>query len=120
MDVEENTLFPCGDYIKNEKDEDVITDKRSNEEAPLAKNDHLGYTSESSNFHTSEELNSSRIEIDSWLDFPNLCIDLKDEYTDGNDDTSVTELMNELTDTSNLNSVRGNIRSFCNFSGIVH
>lgn len=106
MDAEEDTLFPAGDYIMNKNDEDVITNMRSNEEATLAKNDHLGYKSEGSSFHTNEELHS-RIEIDSWLDFPNLCIDLKDEYTDGNTDTSVTELMNDLSDATNLNSVRG-------------
>lgn len=120
MDAEEDTLFPSGDYRKNKNDEDAITNMMSIEEASLAKNDHHGYKSESSSFHINEELPSSRIEIDSWLDFPNLCIDLKDEYTDRNNDTSVTEMMNDLSDASNLNSLRGSIISFCNFSDILH
>jgi len=116
METDEHTLFPAEDYRKNKRDEDFTTDVRSTEQSSRAKNDDLSYKSESSsNFHTNEERSSSKIEMDPWIvDFPNLCIELKDEYTDGNNQNSLTELMNDLTDATNLSSVRGKINIFCN------
>jgi len=121
METEENALFLAEDYRKNKRYEDVTSDMRSTEQSSLAKNDDLSYKSESSsNFHTNEEHSSSGIEMDPWLvDFPDLCIELKEEYTDGNNHISTTELMNDLNDATNQSSVRGKIKSFCNSTDML-
>ncbi|ONK63533.1 uncharacterized protein A4U43_C07F16210 [Asparagus officinalis] len=120
METEEDALFPGVEYEKFKRDEGLTSLVQCTEQSAEAKHSHISYRSDgSSGFQTNEELSSSQAEIDSWLDFPNLCIELKDDYSHGNNHNPVMESMNDLTDGTSLNSVRGEPAQLHHESGLI-
>ncbi|ONK67504.1 uncharacterized protein A4U43_C05F730 [Asparagus officinalis] len=113
--------FTAGDYRADKKDEGATIDVRATGQTSQSENGHLHRKLEnSSSIHTNEELASSRIEMDQLSGFSNLSMEPRDEFTDGNNHSSVTELMNDLTDATNLNLMTGSIISFGDFNCTLH
>lgn len=114
METSVDMLLPAGDYKKSKRDDSVAC-MMSSEQFPQATHGHHCFKSEgSSGFHSSEELSSSGTEMDLLFDIPNSSIELKDEFIDENCHRAMRELMNDITDETNLNTTTGNIMSFYN------